>query len=760
MQRNVRPALARRLLASFCLCIAATSLIAVPHAVAAPALSEAHETPPDQIARTIAARKAGGGEFHTFTLLRAQTTAVSKRADVSALVSDGTLLSVDEAAVKSLLSRHPQQFTLPIPGQGELELVRVNYDDLIVEGPGGDDLSWTNTAQHYQGTLKGGARSVAAISVFRNLETGAYEISGVYGTGNDGNTVIGRLKGRNAANDHLVYRESALRAKSVSAVECGMDEVQHRMVEPSQTCPVEPEAHKPGRARSKTANEVAAAGDCVRIHLEVENDVYRTHGANTTNYATGFFNIAKSVYANENIPIKLHYLKVWTTPDPEASISYYYDIWNAFWNRKSREGIEGDLAILVGFHIDRGVASLNTICGPDYNQTGISPIRDYPSYPTYSWAGATLPHEIGHLFGSQHTQSCAWNGNNTALDGCVAPEGSCARPASRYGTIMSYCSDFSLAQGFGTQPGNLIRNSFANATCLDCGTGGCTSSISPTSANVGAAAASGTVAVTTSASTCTWTAASGASWITITSGGGPFTGNGSVAYSVAANTGTAARSGTLTIAGQAFTVTQQASTSSTALANGVAVGVSGAAGSTRAFYIDVPNGATNLVIATSGGTGDLDLYTKFGTPPTTTAYDCRPYANNNTESCSVAAPTAGRYHVLLQGYSAYSGASLRASFSVPATTTVDLTAPAGGEVWTRGSTRQIRWTTTNSQHVDVALYKGSAFVQWITWNAVSSTGAYNWTIPSTLTAGSDYRVTLIDYDQRAITDSSGAFTIN
>ncbi|HSX61757.1 MAG TPA: pre-peptidase C-terminal domain-containing protein, partial [Tahibacter sp.] len=198
----------------------------------------------------------------------------------------------------------------------------------------------------------------------------------------------------------------------------------------------------------------------------------------------------------------------------------------------------------------------------------------------------------------------------------------------------------------------------------------------------------------------------------------------------------------------------------TPLTNGVAVTASGAAGSARTYYIDVPSGATNLVIATGGGSGDVDLYTRFGTPPTTAVYDCRPYTSTSNETCTVAAPAAGRYHVLLQGYSAYSGVSLRASFGVPDTTTIDLTAPVGGEVWTRGSTRSIRWTATNSQHVDVALYNGTTFVQWLTWHVVSSTGSYNWTIPSTLATGSDYRISVIDYDRRTISDTSGAFTVN
>ena len=55
---------------------------------------------------------------------------------------------------------------------------------------------------------------------------------------------------------------------------------------------------------------------------------------------------------------------------------------------------------------------------------------------------------------------------------------------------------------------------------------------------------------------CAWTASSNASWLSITSGASG-SGNGSVGFSVAANTG-GARSGTLTVAGQTFTVNQAA----------------------------------------------------------------------------------------------------------------------------------------------------------------------------------------------------------
>jgi Zn-dependent metalloprotease len=87
----------------------------------------------------------------------------------------------------------------------------------------------------------------------------------------------------------------------------------------------------------------------------------------------------------------------------------------------------------------------------------------------------------------------------------------------------------------------------------DCG-GTCTYSISPTSSSQPASGGTGSVSVTAGAG-CAWSAVSNASFITITSGTSG-SGSGTVNYSVAANTGTASRTGTMTIAGQTFTVNQ------------------------------------------------------------------------------------------------------------------------------------------------------------------------------------------------------------
>lgn len=100
------------------------------------------------------------------------------------------------------------------------------------------------------------------------------------------------------------------------------------------------------------------------------------------------------------------------------------------------------------------------------------------------------------------------------------------------------------------------------------------------------------------------------------------------------------------------------------LQNGVtSAAISGAKSSEKVLTLEVPAGAKNLVIEMSGGSPDADLYVKFGAKPTTSAYDCRPYLGSNNEKCSFATAKAGTYYVMVRGYSAFSGAVLKASYS-------------------------------------------------------------------------------------------------
>ncbi|GHC08197.1 M20/M25/M40 family metallo-hydrolase [Thermomonas carbonis] len=100
-----------------------------------------------------------------------------------------------------------------------------------------------------------------------------------------------------------------------------------------------------------------------------------------------------------------------------------------------------------------------------------------------------------------------------------------------------------------------------------------------------------------------------------------------------------------------------------ALSNGVAKPISGANGSSQVWTLAVPTGATALKFVSDGGSGDADMYVKFGSVPTTTSYDCKADASGNAGTCNIATAQAGTYRVLIKAYSAFSGATLTGSYT-------------------------------------------------------------------------------------------------
>jgi serine protease len=90
--------------------------------------------------------------------------------------------------------------------------------------------------------------------------------------------------------------------------------------------------------------------------------------------------------------------------------------------------------------------------------------------------------------------------------------------------------------------------------------------------------------------------------------------------------------------------------------------ISVARNSWKYYTVVVPAGMSVLTVNTSGGTGDGDLYVRRGSQPTTSTYDCRPYLNGNTESCTFNNPVAATYHIGIRGYTAVSGVTLTTSY--------------------------------------------------------------------------------------------------
>jgi hypothetical protein len=150
-------------------------------------------------------------------------------------------------------------------------------------------------------------------------------------------------------------------------------------------------------------------------------------------------------------------------------------------------------------------------------------------------------------------------------------------------------------------------------------TPGCSYTIAPASQDVAALGSAGTIAVTTQ-SGCQWTAASNASWITLTSGASG-AGNGSVAFAVAVNLG-GARSGTITAAGRSFTVNQAATSCSYTISpTNVQVGKDGG---NKSIKVTTASGCpwtassnTSWITITSGASGSGNGNVSFSVPKTT-----------------------------------------------------------------------------------------------------------------------------------------------
>ncbi|MFN0101842.1 MAG: BACON domain-containing protein [Bryobacteraceae bacterium] len=149
--------------------------------------------------------------------------------------------------------------------------------------------------------------------------------------------------------------------------------------------------------------------------------------------------------------------------------------------------------------------------------------------------------------------------------------------------------------------------------------GNCTYSLSPSSQRVTALGGAGTFTVTTA---CQWTAQSTASWLVFTSAS-TGTGTGTLSFRADPNVSSVERTGSITVGGTAFLVTQDAA--------GCSLNISSssldvpAAGGTGSFEVDVVTGCNWTAVSnaswltiTSAASGGGDATLSFAAAPNTT----------------------------------------------------------------------------------------------------------------------------------------------
>jgi Zn-dependent metalloprotease len=200
----------------------------------------------------------------------------------------------------------------------------------------------------------------------------------------------------------------------------------------------------------------------------------------------------------------------------------------------------------------------------------------------------------------------------------------------------------------------------------------------------------------------------------------------------------------------------------TTLSNGQTLSsLSGATGSWTYYKITVPASQTSLKITMSGGTGDADLYVKLGSQPTSTSYTYRPYLSGNNESVSVTNPTAGDWYIGINGYAAYSGVSLNATYSTSGGSTGcttysgSLSGTGASAIQPNGTYYQTTVTGTNSGKLTGPASGADFDLYLLKWNgtvAASESSTANETISYSGTAGY-YEWKVLSYS------GSGSYTL-
>lgn len=372
----------------------------------------------------------------------------------SDILDEGQLLTLDLGNLKSLYTAAPAALEIELPtGTNKplkLELVKHQLltEDFTLLTSGSNEPLPYQPGVYYRGVVNGDAHSFAAISIFED------EIIGVLGTEKEGNMVLGRTDGIAKSANYIFYKDSDLLLDH--NFECGASEE-----------PVSEGKYEHGDGNEKVAK-------CVRAYLEAEYDLVTEKGGATgaTNFLTGLFNAVAAAYQQETITTYVSQIFTWTTPDsyPTSSSSAALTSF-----RTTRPTFNGDVAALIsrGAPTGGGIAWVDALC-TSYAYSYSYIYSTYNNFPTYSWSVNVIAHEMGHNLGSPHTHACAWNGNNTAIDGCGPAAGAnegCSGPMPTAGTMMSYCHlingvgiNFNL--GFGPQPGDKIRSEVTGAACL------------------------------------------------------------------------------------------------------------------------------------------------------------------------------------------------------------------------------------------------------------------------------------------------------
>ena len=418
----------------------------------------------DAVRKNVESLRSSGVHFSSFTPflndVDKSATALSAYDVVPGTLAEAIVLMPAVTESDLLKANQPEFISLDMPGFDNENLTLHLYksaflsEDYVINDSEGSDFSGlVESHAFYRGVVAGKEKSLVALSVIGN------EIRAIISYG-EVTLVLGKLK-EAKNNAHVLYVDNMLGIEG--GFECSAIESDDYVIPESDI-----------QAAAKTIK-------CVRIRAELDNGLVSSLGGsiNAVNYTLALWNEVLTLYANDDIDVVLSDIFAWVVTSP-----YTGSLGNRL-DQLSNNTPGADLTTLLTNTSFGGIAYLSGLCSSNFGVSVSGIYGFYNNVPSYSWDVNVCAHEIGHNLSSPHTHACAWNGNNTAIDGCGPAagysEGCSALVPSGGGTVMSYChllgTGMNFNLGFGPQPTTRMTNYINSRTCLGTNCSGITAPV-------------------------------------------------------------------------------------------------------------------------------------------------------------------------------------------------------------------------------------------------------------------------------------------
>jgi hypothetical protein len=339
-----------------------------------------------------------------------------------------TILSINNHDVRLVLKRNKTVEAIPVTTSknGHLQLIKTS------------GLYYTGVAEQVAGS------SLVAFSIYKN------EIKALIST---------------ATGDYTLTKDSG-KTENYTL---------HRLADKAPFCstkflPTEAISANLSLANNGNRNTTSTTLNCpLDLYVEAGNSLYIKFNNNlqqTVDFVAEAFNVVSEFYARDSIALRLSELKVWLSQEPYLSYAPLQDFQNNLPLTRRYQVCSYIATAVLGGGL--GSPGFGNCADTSYRDCCMATVDTLaPIYAAMSSLVFIWAHELGHCFGSPHTQACTWPGG--PIDNCVIPDDDNCGPGPapvNGGTLMSYCPYAKFANGLGPLVRQRMLNEINSRTCL------------------------------------------------------------------------------------------------------------------------------------------------------------------------------------------------------------------------------------------------------------------------------------------------------